>query len=904
MTAHTQIRTEAVEPWLVRQKVLVPDQASGYLDRPSVAMRCDPMRRRLTVIHAPAGFGKTTLLAAACRRRREAGDVVAWLTLDEGDDAKALASYLDFAFSVAGLEIEGMGDGRRDILHSDDRINALIDSVAAHGAPCVLALDDVHCLRDAESAALVDHLIRHAPPNLHFALAFRNVPPGVDVATPVLEDGDAVVTAAELRFDKPDIARFFDGRLNPRELADLAEVSRGWPIALRIHRNTREQRTSVETTANLASNWIEARLWRGMSPDDRDFVLDVGLLDWLWPELVDQVFPVGSMRRLRSTAALAGLLQSIGGDSNVMYLHPLVRQHCANYRSHETPERFRAVHRAAAEVLARDGKIIVAMRHASQCRDPRLVGEILEGAGATLYWLRNGLTTLEAANEIVTPDVRAMFPRVALMNCMALFMFGELAAAVEAYTELYARTEALTRDRDGGNDKDLRVEHVIFEYLMAWVGCKAFGTPEMDAVVSRIGRIAEDRDTEPFVRALAEYALGVVDNAKGNLEGALRRLRRARAELARSSAYATMYVDLQLGIVAMCQGRVADARTALERARAAAARGEYQRDAGVSLVGEIATIELERERNGFVEAGGRVPSSLEEYGSNAASLDSFAPGAELAADLALADGGPANALKTLEEISRFAQATGRQTFGACLVGQRVSVLAATGRTEEAERLWIDSAAPQRLDDLVDLDRRTWREMEALACAALQLRSAQSKFDAAREIADALLAVCAQRGLKRTRMRALALAVVAEHRAGDAKHARARMAEYIELYTETDYARPLLRVREVALRVLRGLNRTDIDPRWHNVMASLIGVLERPPGPRRNRGDGAPTLTARQLEILEQVESLRDKEIASMLNVSADGVRYHLKIIFRKLGVRTRREAIRRARELGVLPNDP
>ena len=897
------------QPWLVRQKVLVPDQVADYVDRPSLAMRCDPMRRRLTAIHAPGGFGKTTLLAAVCRRRQEAGDVVAWLTLDEGDDAKTLATYVGFAFSLAGLEIERMVEGRTEVLHPDDRINAVLEAVEAHGTPCVLALDDVHRLRDPKSDSLLDHLIRHGPPNLHFALSFRHVPTGIDVATPVLGDEGALVTAAELRFDKPDIARFFAGTLAPQELVDLAELSRGWPIALRIHRNTRQRPTSVATVANLAANWVETRLLRGMSRDDRDFVLDVGLLDWLSPDLVDEVFPVGSMRRLRRTPALAGLLQSIGRDSDVMYLHPLVRRYCANHRRTETPERFRSVHRATAEVLARDGKIIVAMRHAAQAQDSRLVGEIVEGAGAAKYWLRNGLTTLEAANQIATPDVRAMFPRVALMHCMALFMFGELEDAVDAYAQVRARTDGLTRDRDGGSDRDLYIEHVVFEYLMAWVGCKAFGTPEMNAVVSRIEQIAEDGEVEPFVRALAGYALGVIRCAKGNPEAATRQLERARTELARSSPYMTMYVDLQLGIVAMCQGRVADARTALERARTAAARGESRRDDGVSLLGEIAAIELERERNGFAGPGDRVPTSLAEYGSNAASLDGFAPGAELAADLALGQGGPAGALKALREVSRFALASGRETLARCVAGQRVSLLAAAGRTEEAQRLWTDSDLPQRLDDLVDLDGQTWREMEALACAALRLRTGQSKFDAAREIADASLAVCRQRGLTRTRMRILASSVVAEHRAGAPQRARARMAEYIELYGQTDYALPLLREREVSLAVVRSLEMADINQRLHNVVASLIGDLESPLEPTGKPAPddrAAPTLTARQLEILQRLDGWQDKQIASMLNLSPDGVRYHLKNIFRQLGVNSRLEATRRARALGILPgsNDP
>lgn len=894
----------AVQPWLVRQKVMLPSPVGGYVDRPFLVRQSDPMRRRLTVIHAPGGYGKTTLLAAACRRRREAGDIVAWLTLDEGDnDHKTLATYLDFAFAAAGLETEASLGDDPQVAYDDDRVNALMAGIANRG-PCALALDEVQLLNAPESIAVVNHLIRYGPPNLHLALACREVPEGVDAAAPIFEGRGLAINTAQLRFGKPEIARFYDDALAPAEIAELEDASQGWPIALCIHRNTYKERASFSKARQLAANWIEARLWSGMSPGAREFVLDIGLFDWLETSIVDGVLGPGSMRRLRATRALAGLAQPAGGDDgDVMVLHPLVKQYCMEHRRRTSPERFRAIHRAIAKALAHDGKIIVAMRHASEAGDHRLIGAILEGAGAALYWLRNGLTMLEAANELATPEARAMFPRVALMHCMALFVFGSHEPALQAYAELHTRTEGLTADRDGGNDKDLNVERVVFEYLAAWVGCRPIGTPEMDALMSAIARIAQDDDVDPFVRGLAEHALGSLESAKGNLDAAMSWLERARPEFARSSPYMMMYVDLQIGFVAMCQGRVADAAAAIRLAREAAARNEYRRDAGVSLVGEIAAIELESERTGFVVPGSRVPATLAEYGSNAAALHAFAAGVEFAAESALRDGDPDRSANTLEEAARFAHATGRATLGRCVAGQRVSLLAATGSTEEAQRLWTESGLPEQARDIVDLKGQTWREMEAIACAAIELRTAQSDFDAAREIVDATLAVCAEQGLKRTLMRSLALAMVAEHRAGNAPGAKARLAEYIELYAETDYARPLLRKREVALEVLRSMDRADVDQRLHNVMAALAGILEdRPAADESAAGeaDAAPELTARERQVVARLEDLPDKRIASMLNLSHDGVRYHVRNIFRKLGVSDRHDAVRRARALGIL----
>ena len=214
-------RRDALEGWLLRQKVMLPDPVDGYVERVPLATRCDPTRRRVTAVHAPGGFGKTTLLAEACRRVRQRGDVVAWLTVDPEDDPRTLAAYLSFAFSEAGLEIQGARATSSDFEHGDYRINLLIHSIEAHGSPCVLALDDVHRLRDPESLALINRLLHSGPPNLHLALAFRELPARLDLATLLLEGRGDTITVDELRFDKPDIARYFDTRLSRRELNEL-----------------------------------------------------------------------------------------------------------------------------------------------------------------------------------------------------------------------------------------------------------------------------------------------------------------------------------------------------------------------------------------------------------------------------------------------------------------------------------------------------------------------------------------------------------------------------------------------------------------------------------------------------------------------------------------------------------
>ena len=821
---------------------------------------------------------------------------MAWLTLDSEDDARTLAAYLSFAFSEAGLEIQGSRATSSDFEHGDYRINLLIHSIEASRTPCVLALDDVHQVRDPESLALINRLIQSGPPNLHLALAFRELPGRLDLATPLLEGRGDTITVDQLRFDKPDIARFFETQLSRRELNELNEVSRGWPIALCMHRNAARRDDSA--MPELAMNWIEASLWRGLSPDDREFVLDVGLLDWIDADLVAAVLPAGAMRRIKTMPALTGLLQTVGAAPDLMRLHPLIRQYCAERRFRETPERYRAIHRATAKAVAGMGKVVVAVRHAVEAHDPQLVGEIVEQAGGFQIWLLEGMTRLRSVEKMLTGQVLDMFPRLGLLRCIGLIAAGQFDATREMYAELHARTDGFSRDRDGGSDVGLRVDDVAYRFLLASCGCQPFAGPGIDALATSIRDLTKDRGVDPFVRGIAKHAIGEIELARANLATANDWFTRARTELVRRSAYMTMHVDWRLGTLALLEGRPADAAHAYARAQRAAKEG-FLREAGPTVISDVLATELGLERN-RIGSPTRRPHKLPELlAESGAWLDVFAAAAETTIQLALQEGGPDRALGELEPMIEFAKLTERATWTRCLSAWRVSLLVAAGRIEEAQEL-SSAELPQDIRTVVDLDNQTWREMEAISCAALRLLTARREFESAREIADALLAVCADRGLKRTRMRGLVLAMVLEHRAGNPSEARARLVDYLDLFADTDYARPLVQERETGLAVLNGLENADIETRLHNIVASLRGTLEDQP--RRRDTDAVPTFTARERDILQRLDRWRDKEIAAALHLSEDGVRYHVKKIFRKLGVRSRFEATRRARSLGILPD--
>ena len=307
----------AALPWLSDHRVAIPDPVTDYLERRLLIQRCMPTRQRLTVLTAPGGFGKTTLLAQCCRALAGQGVPTAWLTLSEDDEPPALDTYLAVAFQRAGLNVlESLDSGDAGSHPSYDRISALLQTLRSYAEPCVLALDELERVTRPESVALLNSLVRIGPPNLHLALACRQLPLGLDIADPVFSGTAEILTDRDFRFSKLEIAQFFEQKLSQRELAALAADSTGWPIAVRIHRNARAQAAQApeRVVRDVVENWVESRLWYDVTEEDRQLVLDVGLLDWFDAELLDKALAgAGLMERLEGISGVAGLVEPLRG---------------------------------------------------------------------------------------------------------------------------------------------------------------------------------------------------------------------------------------------------------------------------------------------------------------------------------------------------------------------------------------------------------------------------------------------------------------------------------------------------------------------------------------------------------------------------------------------------------------
>ncbi|TQM57966.1 LuxR C-terminal-related transcriptional regulator [Humibacillus xanthopallidus] len=345
-----------------RQLRMTPPGVSvGLIERPRLATLMEA--RPVTVLAGVAGYGKSTLLAAAAERRPPGGTV--WLTLDDTDkDPVRFVGDLLTATTLAG--IEPLSDQVEQLRVSSLRaeplslVDSLLEALYDSAQPHLLVLDDLqHLAGSVASTTIVDHLLRWAPANLRISMAARVVPPlrlqrlrledrltylAHDDLAFSLEESTAAVRAAQLDLDLTTVTA-------------IQQATDGWPAGVRMailaarHRGTATD-VSVELRRDQAlADYLATEVLASLAPDLRNFVLEASLDEQVCPSLVDAVRGTCTAEALLESCVSAGLFLSRGvpGTHGQWYQwHPLFAAHTQRRLAADHPSLASRLHASAA----------------------------------------------------------------------------------------------------------------------------------------------------------------------------------------------------------------------------------------------------------------------------------------------------------------------------------------------------------------------------------------------------------------------------------------------------------------------------------------------------------------------------------------------------------------------------
>jgi LuxR family transcriptional regulator, maltose regulon positive regulatory protein len=382
----------------VRTKLLVPELRRGQVPRRELIGALEDGRtRRLTVVAAPTGFGKTSALAAwAAVSPARFG----WVSLDEGDDdPPRFWTYVVAALEAAAPELPGTAARRLaspGVSIADEVLPVLVNELSRVKQPIVLVLDDYHVIEDPAIQSGVGYLIGRLPGEVHVVLAGQSDPP-VGVGGLRARGELNELRIEDLRFSDDEAAALLNGthalELTTDQLAGLQQRTEGWVAGLNLvalslrdatDRDRFIERLPVEDRFLVDYLWNEVAAQQ--SPETREFLMRTAVVDRLSGALCDAL-----VERTDSTATLAELehrntfVLALDADRRWYRYHPLFRATLLRQLERRAPASVADLHRRASAWFADQGDLHGAIEHAILAGDVHYAADALQRNWLALY---------------------------------------------------------------------------------------------------------------------------------------------------------------------------------------------------------------------------------------------------------------------------------------------------------------------------------------------------------------------------------------------------------------------------------------------------------------------------------------------------------------------------------------
>jgi LuxR family maltose regulon positive regulatory protein len=841
----------------------------------------------LSLISAPAGYGKSTL---AAQWLAQVERPVAWLSLEAIDD-EPLRFFNYFVAALQRLDPQ-IGAELAPALAAGQLpppevlLTTLVNDLVRAETPGLVALDDFQSIQDQDILHALQGLLTHRPPHFHLLLITRE-DPALPLARWRAKNRLTEIRAADLRFDVEETARFLRGgmglNLAERDMARLVERTEGWAAGLQLAALAMQSPLSPRGRADPAAfvrslsgshrfilSYLTEEVLKRQPPAVQEFLLRTAILSQLNGDLCDALTGRDDSAALLETLLAANLfLIPLDEEGRWYRYHHLFADLLRTELRRTHPDGIPALHRRASRWFEAHHRPAEAIEHALAAEDFERVMVLLE----THLWhlLIEGATgRIEGWMEVLSAEQRIRSPRVSLGLAWMYLLRGQFEGVIP-YWQRAAAALADEPDRTA-----LRAECLALE-----ANLRQFQGDVHAALKAGQRALALVKPEDRRVVGLANLALGGAHRQAGDFAPALEALQNTiRASQVAGDAVSVMLAISHLTLMSLQHGRLHLAADVAAQALAWLKRAAPAPPPIVGAVyGALGRIHYEwgrvEEARAHFERGIHLGTLSGHTASVIYAQVNLAQLAQAAGDLPAAE-------KRLAEAEALFQRGGPDWLRAALIAGQASLQVAQGRLVEAE------AALRRSG--VTMETPVTHRTDALHLAWLRLLAAQ-RSPQADELARRIVRAAEAGERDGTRVQALVLGALLP--TADVETRRDRLARALALAAPEGYVRTFVDAGPPLAALLRQMECTPYVERLLTHFPTLRGADAG--------GALVEPLTEREWEVLHLLdEGLTYAEIAAQLVVSINTVRYHVKALYGKLGVRRRSDAVERARTVGLL----
>ncbi len=853
--------------------------------------------RKLTLISAPAGYGKTTLLT---QWLAETSHPVAWVSLDQRDAdvmrfwsciARAVESVFPGTMQAAAALSEPINLMAGGIASEEYQIQ-LLNGLQGREQPLCLVLEDFHLTANAEICSGISFFIEHLPASVHLIIVSRIDPP-LNLFRLRARDQVREIRQGDLSFTAVETAEFLqlgtDAAIPEGELVQICRQTEGWAAALQIEAllrgglgTKRAPQYDDRQGTRFIMDFFKAEIWEQLPAEQRSFLMQVSILEYLHPALCRAVTGDPASEEFLHALNDQNLFISVHGDQGWFKLHQLFRDFLGDQlRKQCSEEDIRQRHRLASQWLEQNGLAVEAIRHSTAGDDTADALRILDRHAHEIF-VGGHRSLIQESMQTISEETIGSYPTLSVYYAFTLFLSGQAANLDQLLHTL----------SDQGTHWHRAVRAILRSSFCVQQG-------KGSEAVSLSQQALELLPEDSAWRGLALLTLANAYSVKNQLRLASEAYGRAM-ELGRDTAmpFVQFTAGSKLVLNHYYEGRLQEAaRIGHQLAALAKEKGYHRSDRIAYLYSALAMVytawhQLDKARDLFREA----EHILKQCGSTVVLAYCYLCRAEMleaADDLAEIE-------RTLEQV----EALTLQYAMPPWVKEFLLAWSTRIRMEERESpQWLEGAFEEleaSAKRLGDIDHR----LHIMTQARLLRKLGRAAEGAA--LLDNALVRWQKQGRKDLIMEAFVHRAILRRELGQHQEALADMERALGMAEAEGYRSLFLAYKPDVGALLLQARDAGILPAYCRKLLDAVGEGRdnSPPVGEAVKAGSVETLNPREVEILElMAKGLTNKDIANRLFLTVSTVKWHSSNIYGKLQVHNRTTAVAAARSLGLLADE-
>jgi LuxR family maltose regulon positive regulatory protein len=902
---------------LLATKLYLPPPRPDLVRRPRLTERLAAgLRGPCTMIIAPAGFGKTTLLGEWYASREDPWPV-AWLSLDEADND--LARWLRYLVGSlrtlhTGIGLTVLGSLRSPRLPPVETVlTLLLNDLMARPHDAILVLDDYHLIDTPAIHQAMAFLLDHLPPRLHVVIAARSEPP-LPLARLRARGRLTELRAVDLRFTTNETAAFLDHtmgvQLATEYVARLDSCAEGWVTGLQLAALALRGREAAELAAAIAAftgthrfvfDYLADEVFDRQPEDIRRFLLQTAVLDRLHGALCDAVtngaidgHTNGHGRSMLERLDAANLFLVPLDESRTWFrYHHYFAGFLRERLRREQPDLALELRQRASHWYEQQGLPVEAADYALAAQDHPLAARLIEQATPALLWQRGELATLLRWMERLPRKVVAGRPRL----CVELAWLSLWSAHVDAIEPLLQDAERVLAAEARSHDPEV-LGAALHGEIAAIRAELARQQGDIATAIALARKALDDLPiSERRVRGVTSGLLGGAYFWRGDMTSASRAFADAAAA---SQTASTMTLALiacgRLVLVQALNGKLHQAATTYRQTLELAASHAMAATAATG-VADVGMGEVLRQWSDLGAAADLLRRGIAHCAAVGGLAEMALDGTLILARVLEAQGDVAGACAALEQGEVLGRNGNVAQYAARIAVEQARLwLNPTRGDPDAVRRWAAGLGYDTTAINADHQEGYLALLKRLALAHWQI--AQGRYGGTATVLQRLLGEAEAGGLVGCAIEILSLLARLHYEQGQLPEAMIALTQALSLGEPEGYVRVFLDAGMPMVALLREAQKRGVAPAY---VARLLAACKAPATETAPAPVVIEALSERERELLALLAAgLSTPEIATRLFITTGTVRNHLKSIYGKLDVHSKLQAVERARAVGLL----